>query len=106
MKNLTARTPSRLLSVPKHYWRQRLYLFVTGDIFELSVMVVTLLNLVVMALEFEGISKSKFIIFFIYEVDYLIYSFSNGIIVKCNFFKRCKCGFGVHQLCICGTFYD
>uniref|UniRef100_H2YKP5 Sodium channel protein n=1 Tax=Ciona savignyi TaxID=51511 RepID=H2YKP5_CIOSA len=56
MKKLKAKLPKTLFPVPKSRWRERLYLFTTGDKFELGVMVITILNLLAMALEFEGMS--------------------------------------------------
>nr|XP_018669384.1 sodium channel protein type 4 subunit alpha B-like isoform X2 [Ciona intestinalis] len=56
MKKLKAKLPKTLFPVPKAPWRERLYLFTTGDKFELGVMVITILNLLAMALEYEGMS--------------------------------------------------
>lgn len=57
MKKLTTRTPNKLMVVPKSAWRKSLYLHVTGDKFELAVMVATLLNLGVLALDHDNISE-------------------------------------------------
>jgi len=57
MKKLKAKLPKHLLPIPKARWREKLYMFVTGDKFELAVLVATLLNLVAMAIEHEGMSE-------------------------------------------------
>jgi len=59
MKKLKMKLPKRLVPIPNSSWRAKLYLIVTGDKFELSVMVITILNLFSMAFEHEGMSRGE-----------------------------------------------
>ncbi|XP_076802540.1 LOW QUALITY PROTEIN: sodium channel protein type 4 subunit alpha B-like [Clavelina lepadiformis] len=57
IKNMKTKLPRKLNRCPQAAWRERLYLVVTGDKFELVVLVVTLLNLVGMAVEHNDMTE-------------------------------------------------
>ena len=65
MKKLKMRLPKHLLPIPKAEWKKKLYLMVTSDKFELGVLVVTIINLITMAVEHEGMTKCK-------SIDYIV----------------------------------
>ena len=54
---MKTKLPRKLNRCPQAAWRERLYLVVTGDKFELVVLVVTLLNLVGMAVEHNDMTE-------------------------------------------------
>lgn len=59
MKKLKMKLPKQLFAIPKSCWRKPLYMFVTSDKFELGVLIITMINLITMAVEHEGMSECK-----------------------------------------------
>ena len=53
MKKLISKLPKTLIRKPTCRWRAKLYIMVTSDKFEISIIILTLLNLVVMAVEHD-----------------------------------------------------
>nr|XP_039249115.1 sodium channel protein type 4 subunit alpha B-like [Styela clava] len=104
LKKLTARTPNKLIPVPKMRWRRKLHFIVTGDKFELTIMVATLLNLAVLALEHDDISTG------ISDVmEYLNYGFLGIFTIEiilrivatgCEFFRS---PWNVYDFLVIGT---
>ena len=60
MKKLISKLPKNLISKPKSRWRSKLYEFTTSDKFEINIIILTLLNLVLMAIDHDTIGASQF----------------------------------------------